>query len=307
MKAMLAILATTSLAHAQVFPSDAAYTTLLCEGAPMNDLYNDESGAIDERDIVGDAIHPAGMRAVDATHLYMRMRLDDDPAPGGQLRPFAWGFEIDLDGVLSTYELLLHVDGTGGGQGQVAVYSNTTTTLPNDPADPPDQPAKATFPTAMNARSVPAAGSSFGGSPDFWIEIAVPWSALEPLGFDRDQRIFVWGASSSTSMGLNGDFACHDGSSGDPKLDEVVSDPTAGDPVIDSDGDGFSDAEEIEAGSDPNDPESVPSASRLEGGGGCSAGGSGGLGLLLLLAIRAGRFDRRARRRSDGGPRTCRA
>lgn len=297
---IVAILATTSAAHAQVFPPDSAYTTLLCEGLPMNDLYNDEAGAIDERDIVGDSAFPAGMRAVDATHLYMRMRLDDDPAPGGQLRPFAWGFEIDLDGVLSTYELLLHVDGTGGGQGQVAVYRNTTTTSPNDPADPPDQPAVMTFSTAMNARSVQAAGSSFGDSPDFWIEIAVPWSVLEPLGFDRDTRIFVWGASSSTSMGLNGDFACHDGRSGDPKLDEVASDPTAGDPVIDTDGDGFTDAEEIEAGSDPADPNSVPQAGRLEGGGGCSTGG-GGLGALVLMllamcAVRPARFLARARR-----------
>ena len=288
---MIALLVTAATAHAQVFPPDAAYRTLLCDALPMSDLYNDEAGAIDERDIVGDGVSPAGMRATDATFLYMRMRLDEDPAPGGQLRPFSWGFEIDLDGVLSTYELLLLVDGTGGGQGNVVVFRNTTTTQPNDPTDPAEMQIMS-FPTSSHARSVPAGGSSFGGSADFWLEVAVPWSVLEPLGFDRDSRIFVWGASSSTSNSLNGDFACHDGRSGEPTLDGVASDPTTGDPSVDSDGDGFTDAEEIEAGSDPNDRNSVP-ASRLEGGGGCAAGGGAGLALVLLI-----RWRRAGRRRA---------
>lgn len=284
------LLAIPGTAHAQVFPADAEWVTLLCEGAPMTDLYADENGANAERDIVGDVTAPAGMRAVDASFLYMRVRLDQDPAPGGALRPFSWGLEIDLDGNLTTYEILMLVDGIGGGSGNVTLYRNTTTTLPNDPNDPADTPAVATYPFTTHARSKVAAGSSYGGDPDHFLEFAVPWSDLVPLGLDRDTRIFVWAASSSTSASLNGDFACHDGMTGDPDLDDIVSDPTTGDPVVDTDGDGFTDAEELEGGSDPNDPNSVPS-SRLEGGGGCTVGGEGALGFALAslgaaLAIR---------------------
>jgi len=289
--ALALVVASAASAHAQAFPPDSAYVPLTCDLGPMTDLHADEPGALAERDLVGDARDAAGARATDADFLYLRLRLDDDPAPGGTLRPFAWGFAIDLDGRLSTYELLILADGIAG-PGEVSVLRNTTTTTPNDPNDPADQPAVATFPATTHARSTVASGSSFGGTGDFHLELAIPWSELVPLGFDRDTRIHVWAASSSNATGLDGDFACHDGGSGPPNLDGIVSDPTVPDPLVDSDGDGFTDAQEIAAGSDPNDPNSVP-ASRLEGGGGCAVGG-GELGLALgLLAIALGARRRR--------------
>ncbi|MBA3821420.1 MAG: hypothetical protein H0X17_21230, partial [Deltaproteobacteria bacterium] len=245
-----------AVAHAQVFPAEAAWVPLRCDAAPMNDRLEDEPGAVDERDIVGDADAPAGMRAVDAQFLYLRLRLDVDPAPGRTFRPAAWGMEIDLDRNRSTYEVLVLVDALASAA-TVQVFRNTVTTQPNDPNDPADDPVVASFPVSTHARSIPAVGSAFGLDPDHFLEIAVPWSTLVPLGLDRDTPISVWAASSTSSTSLNGDFACHDGAGGDPRLDEVGSDPTVFDPIVDSDGDGFSDADEVAGGSDPTDPAST--------------------------------------------------
>ncbi|MDQ3370633.1 MAG: thrombospondin type 3 repeat-containing protein, partial [Myxococcota bacterium] len=253
--AMAAALPT--VARAQVFPPEAAWVPLRCGAAPMNDRLADEPGAVDERDIVGDTDAPAGMRAVDAQFLYLRLRVDLDPAPGGTFRPAAWGMAIDLDGDRSTYEVLVLVDALGSAP-SVGVFRNTVTTLPNDPNDPADAPVVASFPVSTHARSIPAAGSAFGLDPDHFLELAVPWSTLVPLGLDRDTPVAVWAASSTSATSLNGDFACHDGARGDPRLDEVGSDVTVFDPIVDSDGDGFSDADEVAGGSDPRDPASTP-------------------------------------------------
>jgi uncharacterized protein (TIGR03382 family) len=249
------------------FPRDADWLPLRCGRAPMSDRLGDQPGAIAERDIVGDAAVPAGLRASDATYLYLRMRLEDDPAPGGALRPAAWGMQFDLDGDLADYELMVLVDGITGGAGTVGLFRNTTTTLRNDPNDPADAPAVATYPLAMNARSITAPGSSFGTGPDFFLDFAVPWSALAPLGLDRDTPTFVWAGTSTSTNSLDADLACHDGAGGPAILDGAASDPTTGDPALDPGGTG-----------------------RLEGGGGCAAAGSGSpagaLGLLGLLARR---------------------
>lgn len=272
-------------AAAQAFPVDAQWSPLFCRQAVMTDPFQDAPPATAERDLVGDLDAPAAMRATDADFLYLRLRLDQDPLPmPNMLAAFAWGFAIDLDADLRSYELLLVVDGTGGGQAVVAVLRNTMTATPNDPSDPAEMPV-ATFPITTHANKRTAAGSQFGGGNDTWLELAVPWATLAPLGFTPTTPIRVWAASSSMPDRLDGDFACHDARGGAPVLDVIVSDPTVGDPAVDTDGDGFTDAEEVAAGSDPNDPGSIP-ASRLEGGGGCSTGGGAGLVLGLLLLAR---------------------
>jgi hypothetical protein len=304
---VLAVAVLPAPARAQQFPDDAAFIPLYCGDEPMFDDFQDESGALDERDIVGNASAPAVLRASDDEHLYIRLRLDEDPAPDGALRPFAWGMEIDLDGDITTYELLIMVDGIGGQGGAVTLYSNTTTTSPNDPNDPADEPPVAVYDFATHGRSAPA-GSSYGDTADRFLDFAVPWADLMPAGLDRDTPILVWAASSSTATGLDGDFACHDGRTGDPSLDEIASGRAVPDPVVDSDGDGFTDDEEASAGTDPDDPNDFP-ASRLEGGGGCSTSGgsdpvAGALALLLALAL-ARRSSRTTSHKSLRNSRSC--
>src|SRR5439155_221220 len=83
-----------------------------------------------------------------------------------------------------------------------------------------------------NARSI-STSTTTGGNPDFFIDLAVPWSALVPLGLDRTTRTYVWAGSSSAADRLDGDLACHDGGSGPANLDGTASDQTTGDPAQD--------------------------------------------------------------------------
>jgi hypothetical protein len=273
-------------AAAQNFPANDQWVPLRCATEVMTDKYRDESGATDDRDLVGDVTNPAGARASDGQYLYLRVRLDADPAPGGNIRPFAWGILLDTDSNLTNYEVLIQVDGNAK---TVALHKNTSTTLPNDPADPPDTPPVKTWPYTANARSVTAAGSSFGGNSDFYLDMAVPWADLEPLGVKPATPVVAWAVTSTNSTVLNGDFACFDDATGSPKLSESAPSRTVLDPGADSDGDGFTDANEFANGTDPNNassrPGGTPDARVLSGGGGCAAA-PGLVALLALLALR---------------------
>jgi MYXO-CTERM domain-containing protein len=259
-----ASVALAATAHAQVvFPADSEFRSLRCGNAVMTDRFADDAGALEERDVVGDTMAAAGFRASDATNLYLRLRLEEDPAPAGALAAFSWGMAFDLDADLGDYELLILVDGTGGAD-SVGVFTNNTTTQNNDPTDPADQPAAQTYTFANNARTGQAGGTNVGGNADFFLDFAVPWSALVPLGLERDTPVRVWAASSSSANSLNGDFACHDRAGGAPTLTGTASDPTTG---------------------DPNDPGAGGGGQgRLEGGGGCATGG-GAAGWLVALAV----------------------
>ncbi|MBC7976871.1 MAG: hypothetical protein H7138_17995, partial [Myxococcales bacterium] len=261
--ALTSVLASTTFAA--TFPGDAAYVPWRCRGEVMFDALGDQPPALAERDLVGDRDAAAGLRAADADFLYLRIRVDQDPAPGGALRPYAWGVEFDLDGNRATYELLITVDGIGSPDGAVSVFTNGTTTLANSLADPADGPAAATFAFADAARTV-ATRTMIGGNTDSFVDIAVPWTTLIPLGLDRDTPVYVWVGSSSVIDALDGDIVCHDGRTGGARLDAVVSDRTTGDPTRDpGNGGGGGGA-------------GIP---RLEGGGGCQTGGPVGLGLGL--------------------------
>jgi MYXO-CTERM domain-containing protein len=252
--AVTVAVAVPAAARAQTFP--ATFAPLYCQRGLMTDGYRDQSGAIDERDIVGTAGQPAGFRAIDAQFLYLRLRLDGSPAAGAGLRPFAWGFELGTDGDPATYEILIAVDGAAG---VVNLYSNTTTTVPDSPADPADQPPVMSYPFAQYGRVVDAGPSLFGGGNDTFLDMAVPWSDLGPLGLTPATRITVWAASSTNVDRLNGDFACHDGGGGTavPTLTQSASSAVTPDPT-----------------QSPG-PVGGPTGGGADGGGGNILGGSG--------------------------------
>jgi len=268
----LSIAAATPAAAAVTFPPDASFVPLHCGGAVMTDLYRDQAGFVDETDLVGEVAAPAALRASDAQNLYLRIRVDADPAPNQTARQSSWGIELDLDGDLSTYELLILVDGHTN-KNAVELFTNHTVTLPNDPNDPADQPAIATYLFADNARSIAAPGVMTGNNADFFLDFALPWSDLIPAGLDHPTATHLWAGSSTSADSLNGDLACHDGAGGAPHLDVAASDPTTG------------------------DPGTVPpvGTGRLEGGGGCSTSGGSTTSLFALALVVTARLRRRRR------------
>ena len=293
-------------AHAQSFPADSSWVPLRCGTQVMTDAYQDESGAVGERDLIGhlDAAgdQPTGFRAADAQYLFLRMRLDDDPIPGGNPRPYAWGLLVDTDGNLQDYEVQLLANGNGG---TVVLYRNTQTTLLNDPTDPPDEPPVRSYPLSSHARSLRASGSSYGGNPDYFLDFAIPWQDLQLVGLSPSTPVTAWAATSSTATTLNGDFACFDNATGEPTLSGTNPGSTVLDPRVDSDRDGFSDAKELASGTRPDDPASRPAgdpdARQLAGGGGCAAAGEAGV-VGWALAACAGAIFKRRRRRAEGAP-----
>jgi len=288
-------------ALAQSFPNDGAYRPWPCAGGVMTDRVGDTPGAVGDADLVGVSSDPTGLRAADGQFLYFRLRLNDDPRPGGTLAGHAWGIEIDTDNDPSTYEILVDASGVAAGTGDVFLWRNTAVTVADSPADPADAQPLRTYPFAQNAR-ITQAPTSEGGSRDFFIDVAVPWSDLSAAGMGRNMPVRVWAGTSTAADALNLDIACHDGASGPPRLSGISPARTVADPVLDSDADGVPDAVEVQAGTDPNDPNSRPAAGgrTLEGGPGCSTGGGRGDPgpAALIAAALAGWLLRRARRRA---------
>jgi hypothetical protein len=272
--------ALAGVANAQVFPADDRYRPLRCGGHIMRDGRADEPPNLDERDLVGEDDFAAGLRAADADYLYLRLRLEADAIPGGTIAGFSWGVAFDTDDDHETYEILGLVDGLSG---NLLLFRNTTTTTRNDATDPADTPALQTYAVADNVRSTEAPTAT--NAPDFYLTFALPWADLRPLGLDHTTHVRVYAASSTATNALNGDFACHSGS-GAPHFSDMDSDETVADPNVDSDGDGASDADEVENGSDPNDPNSRPGVGELvlAGGGGCSVAARGGGSVAFVLA-----------------------
>jgi MYXO-CTERM domain-containing protein len=297
--AAAAAVAVPVAARAQTFP--ATLSPLYCQRGLMIDGYRDQSGAIDERDIVGTPAEPAGFRAVDAQFLYLRMRVDVSPVVASGLSPFAWGFELSTDGNPANYEILILVDGAADA---VKLYRNTVTTVLDSPTDPADQPAVMTYPFSTNGRVIDAGPSLFGGGNDAFIDMAVPWSDLVPLGLTPTTRITVWAATSANVDRLDGDFACHDGGGGTatPTLSQTSSAPLTPDPARSPGPVGGTGGGATDAGGN------VIGGSGIEGGPGCNCNASGtplagrptgAAGLVGLVLAAAAVLSRRKRKQAS--------
>jgi hypothetical protein len=264
------------------FPPDSAWAPFSCGSGPMVDARRDQTAAIADRDVVGDSRAPAGYHATDAQYLYLRLRVDDAPTMGANLHPFAWGFAFSVDSVSTGYEVLIALDGAAG---VVTLSRHQSTSLLDSPAEPADQPPVASYPMATHARTG-AADTTFGNDRDYFVEMAVPWTALTPLGFYPDMPVVVWAGTSSAADRLDGDLACHDAgkTASVPSLSKSASAPTTA-AVMPGGGTGGSGGGSGGAG-----------GLDLEGGPGCQvAGRTGGRGLavlLLLAALRPRRWRR---------------
>ncbi len=225
---LLAVIGTSAvgLGSAQAQEPDfnrTDYVPVQCGGGIATDPLGDESGANDDRDIVGSAPDQAALfLAVDDNFLYLRMRLDATPRQGGGYAPFGWGWEFDTDGDLNTYEFLIILNGVTNPD-QVEVRRNSFTTAVGDPSDRADDPPLFMYPASTHA-TVTNAGSMIGGNDDFFLDIAIPLADLQAAGVPFGSTI-VWAGSSANGQSLSQDLTCHDGMTGEPNLAEIASDP----------------------------------------------------------------------------------
>ena len=272
-------------ARAQNFPPDNAWLPLRCHNGVMDDAAGDVAGCTADCDVVGQGNLAAGYRYADSQYVYLRLRVAGDPQTGNVWHQRAWGFEVDTDGNPATYEILMVVCGITN---QVQVYRNTSTSIADSPADPADSPAVASFSIATNARSV-GAGSQLGGGTDFFVDLAVPWGTLQPLGFGQNTSVRVWAGTSSACDSLNQDIACVSGAG---TLSGSASDPggfggTGGTGGAGGAGTGGSGGVIGPVGQNGLEFEGGPSCA-------CSVGGRGESPVVLLLLL--GLLIRRGRR-----------
>jgi MYXO-CTERM domain-containing protein len=210
--------------EALVPPDDSAFAPFLCGGEPSWDPVDDVAGASQHRDVVGDTDFPALYRASDDDFLYLRIRLDGNPAQSSTgLRPFGWGFLFDTDDDLTSYELLAHVNGNGSDL--ITLQENEQGT-PNDPTDPAETVLNTYTPTIDFWHFEIAPGSSFGDSEDYFLTYAMNWDDLSANGIDETTPFVLWAGTTTTNVSIDVDFACHDGSTGDPTLTGTGTDPT---------------------------------------------------------------------------------
>ncbi len=235
-------------------PADDEFVPFRCGGLPATDPMGDEPGGSHHRDIIGDLAEPALFHAMDATFLYLRMRIDGDPTQSADdLAPFGWGYEFDTDGTLTSYEHLALANGIG--TDEITWQENTVQALPDDPADPAETIIDTYVPSVDYWHSVQTT-STFGGDPDWFLTLAIPLADLAAAGISTGEPIVVWAGTSNSVHSLNVDFACHDGTTGDPSLSDPGIDVVILDPDVDLDGDGLTNAEEDDLGTDPANPDS---------------------------------------------------
>lgn len=189
------------------FPPVHPWLAALRGGVPLGDPEGDAPGS---RDIVGDTASPLLFITADATHLYLRIRLDDSPwnAQMTSFGPFGWGCLVSTDSDPQTYEYSILVDGVSNPDA-VLLYRNTSTTAPNSPMEDPDLPAVSAvtgpLAPAVGHASISVAGSSFGGTPDYFVDWVIDLSDAALAGFDPSQpaRYYCGSANDGTSIGAD--------------------------------------------------------------------------------------------------------
>jgi len=210
---LLAAMAFVMIAHraiAQTPDFDAvAWGPLACNvGDPAGD--ESPSGV----DLVGDASHLAAYIAHDASFLYLRYRVNGNPSGPGGFASYAWNTLMQVpSGNPFQYQYELSLVGKSE---TVEVWANTSASdidfspLFNDPADVKLSSA----PSSSLARTLVAGdGSSFGGNPDYFVDVAYPVATLVAKGVigtasDLDMALFFPATATNANNYNKGYLAC---------------------------------------------------------------------------------------------------
>ncbi len=237
-----------SMAAAQSFPADATWIPLLQAGAVLEDVENDQLSGDEHVDLVGDAADPVGYWYADSDWLYLRQRINEDPWTSSAqlyLNSGSWGFAIDMDGDTSTVEAVVEVTGPTPA---VYLYRNDSGETGPSATLAFVTPSSATYGDFRLSETT----SSFSSDADWFVDVAVAVATLEDdLAIYPDDllNVVLLTSDDSASTSFDADMA------GAESLDDLA-DGLTDSIAVDQDGDGLSDAEEINGGTDPGDADS---------------------------------------------------
>jgi len=189
------------------FPPDEAWEPLICGSAPMFDPQGDQPDAPFGRDLVGDDPRAVGFVARGDLALFVRMRLDRDPAAKQALEPSTWAVLFDTDGDPASYEATVRLDGASD---TARLFANAAMETPGDLREAPDEPALGSWSLAPTVRTVPASDSNFGDDADTFLDVRLLWADLAPAGIAKKSGpdTITLGTSSQAEGPLDGDLVC---------------------------------------------------------------------------------------------------
>ncbi|MEK6607301.1 MAG: hypothetical protein AABZ30_06525, partial [Myxococcota bacterium] len=202
-------------------PVDSQFVAFDCATGASFDPDTD-MGPKDHRNVVGDPTFPALYRAMDATYLYLRMRVDTDPTLAlDSLRSHAWGWLFDTNNDFTSYEYAAFLD--GGAADSMEWCENIpppAITVPNSSEEACDLPPLATYaPAASYWHSFLAPdGSNISGNPDYFLTVAVRLSDLTAAGISVSDPLYLWAGTSTSKGSLNTDLSCNGNPTGTATL-----------------------------------------------------------------------------------------
>lgn len=198
--------------------ANLAFSAVECAGAQSTDSCVDAPR--DYRNVVGDGTSPSVQVARNAEHLFVRIRLENDPRQMNGLRAFSWAFGIDTDHD-GQFEAFAIVRGVGNDD-RLEIYDQD----PDNGVSPDYSAAPGAPDTALRPIDTPL----IGGTPndetwvdvseavdavvcpddptpsDYWLTVAVPFSVLQSYGALGEGRLYA--GSSSNFTGIDADLAC---------------------------------------------------------------------------------------------------
>jgi uncharacterized surface anchored protein len=191
------------------FPNDNQYVPVPLDGVPITDPLGDVSP--EETDIVGNSTFPAAYYAYDGVNVYFRMRLNSDPRFKNGFRNFAWGVLFDTDGIPSTYEWVLTVNGLNN----TLDLAQNTAKIPNsfnDQAEGQDGRGTPNYSVPIINFGVARAkiaedGSKIDGTDDYFIDFLIPVPVLFPLlGITAASSLRLFFFTATNANNYNKDF-----------------------------------------------------------------------------------------------------
>ncbi|MCK6549774.1 hypothetical protein L6R52_28310, partial [Myxococcota bacterium] len=231
-------------------------------GDPLGDGQNNG------REIIGDATHAAVYLFSDGTDFFFRLRVDSNPTGSGSMRPYGWGILFDLDGNFQAYEHALMIDGISD------VIELSQNTSPTNVGDPSDSAELLLWSQVINMAAggnvrVTAADTTFNGTADYFVDVAIPVTTLDTAGIQEPFRLLA--GTSNNARSISVDLSGTGSSPGPGTIASAISDPTMRDGTVttDADGDGTS------SGTDPDDANPCTPSTTVAA---CDADGDGSAG-----------------------------